>query len=102
MKAKAKHEVYDHSFPSYAKGIVIPHGLYDAVRNAAYLTIGTSKDTSEFACDNVEYWWTHAIQPHYPHADRIILRCDGGGSNSSRSHLMKQDYLKLWVIVYIL
>ena len=92
IKAGTKQEVYDHSFPSYATGIVIPHGLYDGVRNAAYLTIGTSKDTAEFACDNVEYWWTHAIHAHYPHADRLILRCDGGGSNSSRSHLMKQDF----------
>lgn len=87
-----KQVVYDHSFPSYATGIVIPHGLYDGRYNVAYLTIGTSKDTSEFACDNLAYWWAHAIQPRYPRAEKLILRCDGGGSNSSRSHLMKQDF----------
>jgi hypothetical protein len=95
VKAGVKRDVYDHSFPSYATGVVIPHGLYDKRYNTAYLTIGTSKDTSEFACDNIEYWWEHAIHLRYPQAKKLILRCDGGGSNSSRSHLMKQDFQQL-------
>ena len=28
---------------------------------------------------------------HYPHATSILLLCDGGGSNSSRHHIFKQD-----------
>jgi len=95
VKAGVNRDVYDHSFPSYATGVVIPHGLYDGRENAAYLTIGTSKDTSEFACANIAYWWEHAIHPRYPQAEKLILRCDGGGSNSSRSHLMKQDFQQL-------
>ena len=50
---KENQAVYDHDFPSFATGIAIPHGIYDEKRNQAYLTIGASKDTSEFVCDSV-------------------------------------------------
>ena len=46
-------KVNDHDFKSLAKGVVIPHGLYDIADNFGYLTLGTSKDTSQFCCDNI-------------------------------------------------
>ena len=46
-------QVWDHDFPSFGTGVVIPHGLYDLKRNAGYLNLGTSHDTSEFACDSI-------------------------------------------------
>ena len=95
MKRGAEHAVYDHSFPSYATGVVVPHSLYNEARNAGYVTLGTSKDTSEFACESIAYWWEHEIGPQYPSAEKLILRCDGGGSNSWRSWLMKQDFQNL-------
>src|SRR3972149_3887168 len=48
---------YDHDFNSEADGIIIPHGIYDLQRNFGYLHLGTSKDTSEFACDCIRSWW---------------------------------------------
>jgi hypothetical protein len=42
-------EVNDHDFISSAKGVIIPHGIYDLKRNEGYITIGTSHDTSEFS-----------------------------------------------------
>lgn len=95
MKQGTEHAVYDHSFPSYATGIVVPHALYDEARNIGYVTLGTSKDTSEFACESLAYWWAQDIVWQYPWAEKLILRCDGGGSNSSRSWLMKQDFQDL-------
>jgi hypothetical protein len=95
VKHGTDHVVYDHSFPSYAKGVVVPHCLYDESRNMGYVTIGTSKDTSEFACDSIAYWWEQEICWQYLWATKLILRCDGGGSNSSRSWLMKQDFQDL-------
>jgi len=89
---KEKQVVYDHDFPSFAEGVAVPQGIYDEKRNHAYLTIGTSKDTSEFVCDSLAYWWNTELKHQYPHADKIILRCDGGGSNSSRYHIVKQDF----------
>ena len=50
-------ETFDHDFPSFASGVVIPHGLYDVKRNDGHVNLGTSHDTGEFACDRIERWW---------------------------------------------
>ena len=84
-------EVFDHDWPSLAEGVVIPHGLYDLSRNEGYIQIGTSHDTSAFACDSLWYWWKNYGSKYYSQADSILLLCDGGGSNGSRHFLFKQD-----------
>jgi len=81
----------DHDFKSYATGSVIPHGIWDINRNAGYINLGISKDTSEFACDCIRNWWYNQGRYVYSHAKRLLILCDGGGSNSSRSYLFKQD-----------
>jgi hypothetical protein len=83
--------VWDHDFPSFAEGVVIPHGLYDLKRNRGYVNLGTSKDTSEFACDSIFQWWTAEGHAVYAHAKALLLLCDGGGSNSASQYLFKQD-----------
>jgi hypothetical protein len=40
--------------------------------------------TSQFACDSLERWWTTEGHKQYPQARRLLLLCDGGGSNSAR------------------
>jgi len=87
--------VYDHDFPSFGCGVVIPHGLYDLKRNLGYLNLGTSHDTSEFACDSLYQWWQADGRLAYPHARSLLLLCDGGGSNSARQYLFKQDLQKV-------
>ena len=84
-------EVFDHDWVSLAQAIAIPHGLYDLTDNVGYIQIGTSHDTSEFACDSIRYWWNTYGKQRYPLADSILLLCDGGGSNSSRHYIFKQD-----------
>ncbi|MBD1845823.1 hypothetical protein H6F89_20925 [Cyanobacteria bacterium FACHB-63] len=59
--------------------------------NVGYIQIGTSHDTSEFACDSIRYWWQTAGKRRYLRATSILLLCDGGGSNSSRYYIFKQD-----------
>lgn len=83
--------VFDQDWKSLATGVAIPHGLYDLQRNIGYLHIGTSHDTAEFACDAIRDWWLSYGKHHYPTATSILLLCDGGGSNSSRQYLFKQD-----------
>jgi hypothetical protein len=83
--------VFDHDFPSFADGYVIPHGLYDLKRNRGYLNLGGSHDTSEFACDCIWQWWLAEGQAAYPCADSLLLLCDGGGSNSASQLIFKQD-----------
>ena len=84
-------QVYDHDFNSQALGVIIPHGIYDMQRNTGYINLGTSRDTSEFACDCVRNWWVNQGRFAYPDATSILVLCDGGGSNSSRHYIFKQD-----------
>lgn len=93
--ANGPNVVFDHDFPSFALGKIIPHGLYDVKRNVGHITLGTSHDTSEFACDSFRRWWQRHGRYAWPLADSILLLCDGGGSNNCRHHLFKQDLQKL-------
>jgi len=88
-------KVYDHDFPHLATGNVIPHTIYDIKNNSAFVNIGVSKDTSEFACDSIKYWWMNEGQLKYPNASSILMLADGGGSNSSRHYIFKEDLQKL-------
>ena len=83
-------QVWDHDFPSFGTGVVIPHGVYDLKLNSGYLHLGTSHDTSEFACDSIWQWWQDAGHLLYPRAKSLLLLCDGGGSNSASRHLFKE------------
>lgn len=80
----------DQDFPSLATGVAIPHGLYDLNDNIGFIQIGTSHDTSEFACDSIRSWWNNYGKNRYQLATSILLLCDGGGSNSSRYYVFKE------------
>lgn len=86
---------FDHDFNSFAEGIVIPHGIYDPPLNKGYIHLGTSKDTSEFACDCLKNWWCNYGQNDYSNATSIMIQCDSGGNNNSRHYLFKEDLQKL-------
>lgn len=86
---------YDHDFTSMADGLVIPHAIYDLLHNTGYITLGTSKDTSEFACDSLRNWWYHQGQFDYPDATSLLVLCDGGGSNDARHYLFKFEVQRL-------
>jgi len=81
---------YDHDFPRFASGVVIPHGLYDLRHNRGYVHLGTSHDTSEFARDCLLDWWLRFGRVLYPGAESLLLLCDGGGSNSASTYLFKE------------
>lgn len=85
----------DHDFQSSAAGVVIPHGIYDIKRNEGYMTLGTTKDTSEFCCDCIKDWWEMYGKHLYQGATSILVLADGGGSNSSRHYIFKEDLQKL-------
>lgn len=88
-------DVLDHDFPSAGDGKLIPHGLYDLARNEGYLHLNTSHDTSEFCCDSMAHWWERHGRQHYPNARRMLLLCDGGGSNATNRHVFKEALQKL-------
>ena len=88
-------EVCDHDFPYLADGIIIPHTIYDLKCNKAYVNIGVSRDTSEFACDSIKLWRVTYGQFEYPNCNSILMLADGGGSNSSRHYIFKEDLQNL-------
>ena len=71
--------------------MAVPHGLYDLAQNIGYLTIGTSKDTSEFSIACIRLWWLNHGLFDYPNATEVLLLCDCGGSNNARYYIFKQD-----------
>jgi hypothetical protein len=83
-------ETLDHDFPTAGEGKVIPHGIFDLARNEGYIHLNTSADTSEFCCDSVAHWWLQHGHNQYPNAKRILILCDGGGSNASNRFVFKE------------
>jgi hypothetical protein len=83
--------VNDHDFGSKGQGTLIPHGLYDVGKNLGYLHLNTSHDTTELACDSLARWWQEHGQREYPHAKKLLVLCDGGGSNSATKYVFKED-----------
>jgi hypothetical protein len=94
-------EVNDHDFNSFSEGVVVPHGIYDVAKNICYLSIGTNKDTAEFVKENIDYHWYNSIKQDYPNAKKMLILCDGGGSNSSSHYIVKEQFKQLAVKLQI-
>ncbi len=81
--------LYD--FPNDAVGRAVPYGIYDQQYNCGTVYVGQSADTPTFAVDNIVRWCQTEIPERYPGTSRLMLEADGGGSNSCRSRVWKQQ-----------
>jgi len=81
--------VNDHDFPSQAKGVALPYGVYDVAANHACVSVGTTHDTPDFAVDNLARWWACHGRRHYPGATELLVLADSGGSNGARTRAWK-------------
>ena len=88
-------ETLDHDFSSAGAGKLIPHGVYDLAHEHAHIHLNTSHDTGELCCDSVASWWQQHGRVAYPRAERLLILCDGGGSNSATQYLFKEDLQRL-------
>jgi hypothetical protein len=88
-------ETFDHDFPSAGDGKLIPHSIYDPAHNHAAIHLNTSHDTSELCCDSIALWWEEHGRDAWPGAKRLLILCDGGGSNSATQYLFKEDLQRL-------
>lgn len=88
-------KVYDHDYPTFSNGKMVPYGIYDVGKNTGYMTFGVSHDTAEFACECFAQHWEQTIRHIYPSAKSILILCDGGGSNNARSWQFKWYLMKL-------
>ncbi len=84
-------EVQVHDFPDKQQGKAIPYGVYDVAANVGWVSVGVDHDTAEFAVETLRRWWRKMGQAAYPQARKLLVTCDGGGSNSSRSRLWKWE-----------
>lgn len=91
IRTSTAFRAFDHDFPSWAEGVIIPHGIYDRVRNRGHINIGLSHDTSEFACDSLRWYWNRIGKVCYPNATSILLLGDCGGSNAANKYIFKHD-----------
>lgn len=88
-------EVDTHDFPDPQRGKAVPYGVYDIAENRAWVSVGISHDTAEFAVAAIRMWWLRLGFPRYHKARRLLVTADSGGSNSARSRLWKVELQRL-------
>jgi Rhodopirellula transposase DDE domain/Transposase len=81
----------DAHYPSYAKCVAIPFGIYDLAQNVGYVTVGISNGTPEFAVSCLEGWWRLRGRTAYPRANRLLIFADSGGVNGYKLRAWKND-----------
>lgn len=80
-----------HDFIDKELGRANPYGVYDLGKNNAWVSVGIDHDTAEFAVNTIRRWWETMGVQSYPHATRLLITADGGGSNGSRVRLWKTE-----------
>jgi hypothetical protein len=80
-----------HDFRPDALGRAVPYGIYDLLHNRGTVYVGQSADTPRFAVDLLARWWVDEGQDAFPAASELLILADGGGSNSARSRVWKQQ-----------
>jgi transposase len=84
-----------HDFKDKQLGKAIPYGVYDIATDQGWVNVGIDHDTAQFAVSSIRSWWEHLGQPRYPHATRLQITADCGGSNGNRTRLWKVELQKL-------
>ena len=84
-----------HDFVDKNLGKINPYGVYDINQNEGLVNVGIDKDTAEFAVESIRRWWEQMGKQRYPDTNKLMITCDGGGSNGSRSRLWKFELQKL-------
>ena len=91
LYAEKQVKCYDHDYPSFATGKVVPYGIYDVGRNEGYVRLGQCADTAEFSVSCLRNYWKKYGSKIYDNNNPILILADGGGSNGSRNKLFKQE-----------
>ena len=86
---QAPEAVNTHDVPQDAVGRAVPYGIYDLQHTRGAVYVGLSADTPQFAVEAIATWWQTEGQRTYPHADRLQILADAGGSNGCRPRAWK-------------
>ena len=74
-------DVHVHDFVG-ADGKVAPYGVYDLQQNEAWVSVGVSHDTAEFAVQSIRTWWQEMGAPDV--SCRALARHHGGRGRQQR------------------
>jgi hypothetical protein len=90
-------EVVDHDFFFTGPEVeqAIPYGIYDLARDSGWVNVGVDHDTAVFAVESIRRWWRTRGSHDYPHASRLLITADAGGSNGYRPRLWKAELATL-------
>ena len=80
-----------HDFKIPELGRAAPYGVYDIADNAGWVSVGIDHDTASFAVNAIRRWWQAMGRARYPHATRLLVTADCGGSNGVRLRLWKRE-----------
>jgi hypothetical protein len=89
--SQAAEAVNVHDFRQDALGRAVPYGIYDPTHNRGTVYVGQSADTPRFAVEMLARWWADEGRAAFPEAGELLILADGGGSNSARSRVWKQQ-----------
>jgi Rhodopirellula transposase DDE domain len=84
-------EVSVHDFPDQQLGKAVPYGILDLASNRGYVNVGINHDTGEFSVASIKRWWKTLGKKRYPHAKRLLVTADSGGSNGYRLRLWQKE-----------
>jgi Rhodopirellula transposase DDE domain len=88
-------QVKVHDFLDNDLGKANPYGVYDVATNTGWVSVGTDHDTASFAVNTIGRWWQQIGTTLHPHASRLLICADGGGSNGCRTRLWKTELAAL-------
>jgi transposase len=87
------HDFADRDLGEHAKAI--PYGIYDVANDEGWVSVGDVADTAEFAVESIRRWWNQMGRGRFPHADRLLITADAGGSNGYRLRAWKVELARL-------
>lgn len=78
-------EVDRHDFPDKTLGKAVPYGVYDIAENEAFVSVGVSSDTAEFAVEAIRRW------PLLPMRAAVTATATASGSLNCKSWQTKRE-----------
>jgi hypothetical protein len=78
-----------------ARGQVAPSGVDDQTPHRGWVKVGRDHDTAAFAVASSRRWWTTRGPQVDPHAQRLLITADSGGSTGDRTRLWKTEWQKV-------
>jgi hypothetical protein len=84
-----------HDFADKELGKAVPYGVYDVAANEAFVSVGITADTAEFAVAAIRTWLERMGRHRYPRMSELTITADCGGSNGARVRLWKLELQRL-------